>query len=129
MHCRKCQKVHDLVQSGETRRFNDEIEYLLDGIQSTSVSVSLVLSSLQEIIDKCFDANTKKINVSFAMKLKSHGAFGIIFDSLQNETDPRILDMLVVLVVGLLYDVRRMDFFLKAELALKLINYCFKDKR
>ena len=63
------------------------------------------------------------------MKLKSHGALGIIFDSLQNETDPRILDMLVVLVVGLLYDVRRMDFFFKAELALKLINYCFKDKK
>ena len=37
--------------------------------------------------------------------------------------------MLVVLVVGLLYDVRRMDFFFKAELALKLINYCFKDKK
>ena len=113
-----------MVQSGETRRFIDEIEYLLDGIHCSG-SKSLILSSLQEIIEKCFDSHTKKVNVNFAMKLKSHGALGIIFDSLQDETDPRIIDNLVLLVVGLLYDVRRMDFFFKPELALKLIKYCF----
>lgn len=120
-----------MVQSGETRRFIDEIEYLLDGIQnppsSNTKPTQFIVSSLQEIIEKCFDPSTNKLNVNFSMKLKSHGALGIIFESLQSESDPRILDLLVVLVVGLLYDVRRIDFFFKPDLALKLAEYCFLD--
>lgn len=65
------------------------------------------------------------MNVNFSMKLKSHGALSVIFDSLLDETDGRILGKLLLLVVGLLYDVRRMDFFFKPELAIKLVKYCF----
>lgn len=61
------------------------------------------------------------------MKLKSHGALGIIFESLSDEGDSIILNNLILLICGLLYDVRRLDFFFKPELAIKLSLHCFNS--
>lgn len=59
------------------------------------------------------------------MKLKSHGALGIIFESLNDTTDPIVLNNLILLISALLCDVRRFDFFFKPELAIKISKHCF----
>lgn len=118
-------KVHDLVQVGETRRFVDEIEYLLEGLQTVGPkSLQTVRSSLQEIVGKCFKKGSNEVDLAFGMKLKSHGALGTIFESLNQVEDATVFDNLLVLVAGLLYDVRRLDFFFKPQLAIKLAKHC-----
>lgn len=119
-------KVHDLVQVGETRRFIDEIDYLLEGLQSTgSKSLPAIRSSLKEIVGKCFRRGTGEVDLAFGMKLKSHGALGTIFESLNStHDDPVIFDNLLLLIAGLLYDVRRLDFFFKPQLAIQLAQHC-----
>ena len=122
-------KVHDLVQVGETRRFIDEIEYLLDGLRVTGPrSLEIVRASLEEVTLKCFDS-AGVVNVAFGMKLKAHGALGIIFECLNCYQDPVILDNLILLICGLLNDVRRLDFFFKPELAIKLARHCLLNDR
>lgn len=118
---------------GETRRFIDEIEYLLDGLTTTKNtgprSNQAVRGSIEEIVEKCFmkDKITGEysVNVGFGMKLKSHGALGIIFESLNDTNDPIVLNNLILLITALLYDVRRLDFFFKPELAIKIAKHCF----
>lgn len=112
---------------GETRRFIDEIEYLLDGLTATGPkSNQTIRVSVEEIVEKCF--NNKRddysVNVGFGMKLKSHGALEIIFEALNESDDPVVLDNLVLLITALLYDVRRLDFFFKPELAIKISKHC-----
>lgn len=114
---------------GETRRFIDEIDYLLDGLRITGPkSLPTIRASLEEIIEKCFDSLSAKfsVNVAFGMKLKSHGALGTIFECLDECDDPVVLDNLVLLIGGLLYDVRRLDFFLKPESSIKLARHCLE---
>lgn len=112
---------------GETRRFIDEIEYLLDGLIGTGTkSGQIIRSSIEEIVEKCFVKHEGEysVNVGFCMKLKSHGALGIIFESLNDSDDPVVLNNLILLISALLYDVRRLDFFFKPELAIKIAKHC-----
>lgn len=120
---------------GETRRFIDEIEYLLGGLNDTGPkSDKTIRSSIEDIVEKCFTRSDKKnnngdysVNVGFGMKLKSHGALGTIFEALHSSNDPVVLDNLVLLITALLYDVRRLDFFFKPELAIKLSKHCINS--
>ena len=113
---------------GETRRFIDEIEYLLDGLIGTG-SNETIRSSIEEIVKKCYSTGTDGefiVNSGFGMKLKSHGALEKIFESLNDTNDPVVLNYLVLLISALLYDVRRLDFFFKPELAIKIAKHCIK---
>lgn len=120
-------KVHDLLQVGETRRFVDEIEYLLDGLQASGPkSLPTIQASLQEIVSKCFKKGSNAVDLAFGMKLKSHGALETIFEAVQELEDLVVFDNLLLLVAGLLYDVRRLDFFFTPQLAIKLARHCMR---
>ena len=102
----------------------------MDGLTVTGPkSYQTIHASIEEIVGKCFirDKVTGEysVNVGFGMKLKSHGALGIIFESLNDTNDPIVLNNLILLITSLLYDVRRLDFFFKPELAIKIAKHCF----
>jgi hypothetical protein len=115
--------VHDLLQVGETRRFIDEIDYLMDGLDTASNSPQIVRESLQDLVRKAVKGSNSS---DFGLKLKSHGALATIFETVSNaaKLDKTIQLYLIVLVTGLLYDVRRLDFFFKVDLMLILAKHC-----
>lgn len=81
--------VHELRTSGGNTRFQDELQYILDGFQG---DLSSTRSSLLDLAIKC----QKK---EFVQDLKVSGMIGELFDVIKNESDP-IVSFLIGLMVS-----------------------------
>ncbi len=121
-----------MLQVGEKTRFVDELEYLLEELQVRgSPNFSIICASLDDLIGKSCHAANSHSNSFFGLQLKSHGVLLEIFESLSPGGalvgDGGVHLRLLVLVGYLLHDVRRLDFFVPANCALKLAHFCFLE--
>lgn len=125
------------MQVGETRRFVDEIEYLMDGLvveQTTNATMraanmQCICDSLAEIVEKCLPVGSTAFDVGgFGLKLKSHGILTRIFDQLapggQLVDNDVVRLKLLILIAGLLHGVRRTDFFCEDPVIVTLAQFC-----
>ncbi|KAJ2900194.1 hypothetical protein MKZ38_002553 [Zalerion maritima] len=86
--------IHEIRQAGQSSRFTDEMEDILDGVGSSS-SRSLRISSLIELVDKLQDRK-------FCKKFRDFGGDSRLFGSVGKETDIIASTALVCVLLSLL---------------------------
>lgn len=100
-------KVFELKESGETKRFSDEMEFLLDGLK-TDQSIGIRRSS-------CLDLCRKFLSGSFAMKVRAHNFIHKIYTLLRGSDDAVLLASLSFLIMILSQDKHNVDLLLHEE--------------
>ncbi|KAG1696967.1 Wings apart-like [Nymphon striatum] len=94
VHCSRSQKplytvvrnvkqAHQCHESGETQEFNDDVDYLIDGLEKHNSTGTRCLSALS--------LATKCMIPSFRMHLRAHGTIPKLFSALQDSpSDPNV---------------------------------------
>ncbi|KAK9768029.1 hypothetical protein K7432_001665 [Basidiobolus ranarum] len=93
---------HELRELGESKRFNDEMEYVLDGLDPTQ-SLSVRRTSGLELARKLLSS-------SFSMKLRAHNCIPKIYELLREQNDPIVLACRAFMLCLLMQDKRNLEF-------------------
>ncbi|KAK9766823.1 hypothetical protein K7432_003814 [Basidiobolus ranarum] len=109
---------HELRELGESKRFNDEMEYVLGGLDPTQ-SLSVRRTSCLELARKLLSGN-------FSMKLRAHNFIPKIYELLREQNDSIILSCRAFMLYLLVQDKRNLEFLPLEdhcmELLLKLLT-------
>lgn len=117
---RNVKKAHQCHESGETQEFNDDIEYLLDGLQSTIPTSTRCLSVLS-LAAKCMVPG-------FRMHLRAHGTISKVFSALSDAPSDQNMSLCTATVMFILSQDRlNMDLERSSlELMLQLLESDFE---
>ncbi|CAG8514217.1 7020_t:CDS:10 [Ambispora leptoticha] len=105
--------IHELREQGENKRFTDEIEYILDGIQE-SQPVNVRRASVLVLAQKL-------LKTEFMTKVRSHHYIPKLYDTLVSQDDFLIRCCFAFVVCLMIEDRRNAEFFASKEEFTRLV--------
>ncbi|ORX88394.1 hypothetical protein K493DRAFT_411035, partial [Basidiobolus meristosporus CBS 931.73] len=105
---------HELRELGESKRFNDEMEYVLGGLDPEQ-SLSVRRTS-------CLELTRKLLSGSFSMKLRAHNFIPKIYELLREQNDTTILSCRAFMLYLLTQDKRNLEFLPLEDHCLELLG-------
>ncbi|KAJ3085390.1 hypothetical protein HK102_014211, partial [Quaeritorhiza haematococci] len=116
-HKKEVKSIHELREAGETKRFTDEMEYILDGLRDDQ-PLSVKRSS-------CLEFANKIMSGAFLMKVRAHDFVPRVYESLHLEVDPVMVICTTFILCCLMQDRKNVDFFVQQDDGMDLIARCF----
>ncbi|ORX88702.1 hypothetical protein K493DRAFT_75853 [Basidiobolus meristosporus CBS 931.73] len=105
---------HELRELGESKRFSDEMEYVLDGLDPTQ-ALSVRRASGLELVRKLLSS-------SFSMKLRAHNCIPKIYELLRDQIDPIMLGCRALMLCLLMRDKRNLEFLPLEDHCMELLK-------
>ncbi|RUS15387.1 wings apart-like protein regulation of heterochromatin-domain-containing protein, partial [Endogone sp. FLAS-F59071] len=112
--------VHELREAGEYKRFSDEMEYILDGLQSGQ--------GLNVKRASCIDLARKLLDTNFTMKLRAHDFIPKIYLGMRAEDDAIIRCCLAFMIVVLVQDKRNVELLMMEDDFLDVVVVLLNDE-
>jgi hypothetical protein len=127
-HC--VRNVHELVESGVSNRFNDELDYLITGLESLPFDGKVRTTAARNTY--LFDLGGKlfeDISPMRTSRLRSSGCLERIVKNLTLlDWDSYGKRFLILLLYRLCDDVRRIDHFIDFQSGLKLTEWLLSEE-
>ncbi|KAI8596987.1 wings apart-like protein regulation of heterochromatin-domain-containing protein [Dissophora ornata] len=89
---------HELREAGQSHRFKDEIEYILDGIRSKD--------RLKIRRTSCLDLTRSMLKEKFVVQVRTHHYMPTIFEAIKYDQDPIVFSCLALMIGIVLRDVQ-----------------------
>ncbi|KAJ3039610.1 hypothetical protein HDV00_012068 [Rhizophlyctis rosea] len=102
---KEVKSLHEIRESGEARRFTDEMDYFLDGLRGEQ-PVGVRRSS-------CLELMKKMLSSKYIAKVRSHDYVPRLYGLLHSETDAILLALLTLMLLLLAQEKRNIEVLLR----------------
>ncbi|KAJ3055342.1 hypothetical protein HK097_010842, partial [Rhizophlyctis rosea] len=114
---KELRSLHEVRESGEAKRFTDEMEYFLDGVRGEQ--------GLRVRRSSCLELSKKMLVPKFLAKVRAHDFVPPLYAALHGETDPILLVLLSLMLLLLVQERRNVEVLLREPDLFDVLNRVF----